>query len=98
MTIAGPGRDTYRKAKRSRVSAIRLVKETLAAQLSLRCTLSHVDTYDFGRIREIHGSEKQVPAIRPDRRPAPFVRCGRCHGQVQAGDSRRRSSGRATVE
>jgi hypothetical protein len=35
MTIAGPGRHTYRQAKRSRVSAIRLVKETLAAQLSL---------------------------------------------------------------
>jgi hypothetical protein len=31
MTIAGPGRDTYRQAKRSRVSGIRLVKEILIA-------------------------------------------------------------------
>src|SRR5260370_23790134 len=66
MTIAGPGRDTYRQAKRSRVFAMRLVKEPLAEQISLRCTLSRVGTCDFGRVGEIHGSEKQIPSIRPD--------------------------------
>src|SRR5262249_3482982 len=71
VTIAGPGRAAYRQAKRSRVFAIRLVKEALAAQLSLRCTLSHVGTCYFGERNEIHGSEKQIPSICPDHNGVP---------------------------
>src|ERR1700751_315497 len=66
VTITGPRRDTDRQAKRSRIFAIRLVKEALAAQLSLRSTLSHVHASDFGRISEIHGCEMQILSIRSD--------------------------------
>src|SRR6516162_2298812 len=66
VTIAGSGRDAYRQSKRSGVFAVRLVKKALAAQFSLGCTLSHVGACDSGEIREIDGSEKQIPSIRPD--------------------------------
>ena len=49
---AGPGRLSVGQA--FRVLVIRLMKETLATQLSLRSTLSHIGSCDFRGIREIH--------------------------------------------